>query len=431
MASILNISKTKCHQFKTIDKREFNQCDNLFVITHLGQLKQMEALIKKKLIKNSCLVILYTNANFIVPQSVHDQLSEELFDKVFFLEIPFGINKRLFRNLKIIAKSYRKLLRLINPKATYLNSFEGHYAILINIARKMKNKIILVEEGTATYKFNIKKVKKKNNFIDSSFFKNLFQATLGKLKKPKTFRGYLKFLKSIIYQLYSFAKQFYFSQAVQEKIIYYFGSKLLNTFFTPCKNFDIAYVSFPNLIDQIFNIKQIEFFSLYAEISEKSKKNAKVIVEKYGITSNDVIFVSQRYPIEPFLYIEKIKIILTKTVKPSQRIFIKLHPKESKEVFNAFKLLEKKSNGQFLLINENEFLIEPIIYVSQVKEVFGITSTVLVYAPLILEKCKSVSIAKSLIEEIKLNSSHDKKTNITEIEQHLEILYIFKNIIFI
>lgn len=134
------------------------QTDNLFVITHLGQLKQMEALITKKNLSNNGLVVLYTVANFAVPQMVHDKATASLFDFVIFVEIPFKVNQVNYFKLKKVYETYLNLLNASKPSHLYLNSFEGHYAILIDIAKQRDIKNILVEEGTATYKLNLSNV---------------------------------------------------------------------------------------------------------------------------------------------------------------------------------------------------------------------------------------------------------------------------------
>lgn len=66
---------------------------NLFVISHLGQLAQVESVIKKESLLNCTLVILYTKKNKRMPQLVRNSANKNIFKEILFLELPSFPNK--------------------------------------------------------------------------------------------------------------------------------------------------------------------------------------------------------------------------------------------------------------------------------------------------------------------------------------------------
>ena len=119
---------------------------------------------------------------------------------------------------------------------------------------------------------------------------------------------------------------------------------------------------------------------------------AEEVIKSYNISSKDILYVSQRYTLDSEEYVRTVIAILSRMIKPNQKIFIKLHPKESQKTHNKFKYMEFVSNGKFTVIEDNQFLIESVIKISNISTVIGITSTTLVYAPLVSSKTKSISI---------------------------------------
>lgn len=424
----LAISKSSACLFEdyTNSDRSFN---NLFVLTHLGQLKQMEALIKSKLIVNNCLIVLYTYKNLIVPKTVHDQYSK-VFDQVIFLEIPFGVNRIDFLKLRKLEKVYQKLIMATNPQNLYLNSFEGHYAILTSISKNKNISNILVEEGTATYKLNLKIMAedKAEDILDYDFFRSKFMATVGQTQIFKRIVKIQKYNKDFYKQSKKFLSEVTKHERCQKQLIEVVGNQHLKASLIPFKDFDKAYASFPNLIKEGFGVKDVDYFLIHEIVDEQSIEDAQKIIDQYGITDNDVLYVSQRYHLDPEQYARAVTAILTRIIKDDQRVFIKLHPKEDKKTYDSFKYLEFVSNKKFIVIEESQFLIESVIRVSRLSQLIGLTSTTLVYGPLVSPNTKSISIAQELIR-ILPNTPQNIK-GIEVIKNHLDIIKIFGNIEF-
>lgn len=400
-------------------------CQNLFVITHLGQLKQMESLIHQKNMTDNFLVVLYTNKNLEVPNNVGKQQSENLFLKVIFLEIPFGINRINFHKLSKVEESYKLLIKNSQPKTVYLNSFEGHYSVLCHIAKlnNSQTKFVLVEEGTATYKFNLTSEDKDD--LDYRFFKSQFMSTIGTTQAFKKLVKLRKNTKELAVKSKKFVQSVWNSEQVQTKIVQSFGSDAQKSSLSPIDHFDYIYASHPELLKDYFH-GNFEKFLGFGQFSEDELLMAKGIIEKYGIKRSDIIFLSQRYPIEPEMYAVTVCNHLNLLAEYDSHIYIKLHPKEGEKVLNEFKKIQSQHPKKFTVIDEPKFLIEPIIQVLNIELLVGLTSSALIYAPEISKSTKSISIANRLIIDLEKCENTDQA--ISEIKDHLSILCLFDKV---
>lgn len=425
----LNLDSSYAHLFGDYLKNP-KQTENLFVITHLGQLKQMETLIVKKNLISNGLIVLYTTANFVVPQTVHDKVAKSLFDFAVFVEIPFKINQINYFKLKTVYETYVALLNANKPKTLYLNSFEGHYAILIDIAKKRGVKNILVEEGTATYKLLSQPTTNTNreDSINFEFLKAKFMSTIGQTELFKRAVKQKKYTKDLLFQSKQFYQSLVLDEKVQEKLIETLGKGSIKSYKKPFLQFDEIYASFPNLIEQSFLAKDVQLFNIYESIDDETLALAKEVASNYDITDKDALYLSQRYTIDPIQYVNAVTPILLKVARDSRKIFIKLHPKESNKVHHAFKKITDAFPDKLILIEDNRFLVEPVIKASNIQKVIGLTSTALVYAPLISHHTQSISIAQALIDN--LPKTEQNTIGSTTIKEHLEILKIFDNIQF-
>lgn len=405
------------------------QVDNLFVITHLGQLKQMETLIHKKQLRSNGLAVLYTRANFIVPQTVHDKVNPSLFEFAIFIEIPLKINQANYFKLSKIYDIYSSLMTASSPQCLYLNSFEGHYAILIALASKQNVKKALVEEGTATYKLaSSNPVPVEKQGLDYQFFKDKFMQTIGQAEMFKRLVKQKKYTKDLFVK----SKQFYESVVLDEKIqsiiIDLLGKDAIKAHKKPFLEFDEIYASFPDLIQKSFDADHVYAFNIYEAIDDETMSLAKEVVEVYDITSQDALYISQRYMMDPTQYVNTLIPALLAITESNRRVFIKLHPKESNKVYKAFQKLVKAFPDKLFLIEDNRFLVEPVIKASNIQKVIGLTSTTLVYAPLISKNTQSISIAQYLIDN--LPKTEQNLVGCKVIQEHLEILKTFNNIDF-
>lgn len=431
MVDAINLSRNNVKLLNDFNNLKFDSvCVNLFIITHLGQLKQMEALIKKQNIRKNYLLVLFTNKNLVIPQIVHNSFNSNLFKKILFLEIPFGVNRFEYKKLIDLEKRYKDIIQSISPRFVYLNSFEGHYSILISIAKDNDSLVYLVEEGTATYKICL------NNYIDENnkelnyiFIKDKFMQTIG---QTQLFKGMIKTYKNsrdFSKQSKMFIKSLWFSQPLQKMILKQMGTDASKKALIPATNFDKVYSAFPHLLDNVFDGDK-EYFFVYDNFDEQELILADGIIKKYNIQSEDVIYLSQRYFSDSELYVLIVCDILNTIVDSNKHIFIKLHPKEKEDVLNIFKICVAKYKNRFTIIDDFNFLIEPVIVKSKINTVIGLTSTTLIYANLLSNNIESISIAKLLMTELRLKGCAEMEV-FRLLDSHLDILNLFNKVLII
>lgn len=445
----LNLSRESAINFNCIDVVDF-QTNNMFVVTHLGQLKQMESLIRLKELQKNTLIVLYTQKNYKVPQSVHDSFSD-LFDKVIFLEIPFGLNQYNYFLYRNIERKYLSLIQNIQPLNIFLNSFEYHYSLLCALSKKFGIPLALVEEGTATYKLLSNESKSVTySMVLDDLKKNLIN-TIGQTQHVKKVVRFSKsyrelsffdfFIKDYLLnpdltkynkQFYKSVKRFYAkapgNEALHKALISELGSEQLKLSLLPNLSFNIAYVSHPELIKKKFNIDSVEFFFAHALNDVDSVAYAKSIIKKYDISASDVLYVSQRYFIDPIAYLHFFEQCIVPIANPGQKIFIKLHPKEGEDTLSIFRKYALNSNGNIVLIEESQFLIETVIRVVGFESVVGLTSTVLMYTPLISPQTKVISVANLLVRFFEQSNENIKNDIVLNIKNHAAILENFKKV---
>lgn len=358
----------------------FKVSEHLFVISHLGQLAQIEAFIEHKKLVDNFLVVLYTARNMTMPKLIEAKYNEKKFKGIFFLKLPNSPNMLHLKKLFLMQRRYREIIDRIKPKSLYVLSFEGHYNLLLAYAKSKRSKVFLIEEGTATYKKDIPQIVKS--------------------KKEKLTILSIKYLP-------------------------FFNS--LEVVLTRYIDFDKLYVSFPKLAQKQFQTDHTEYFFAYNTIEKSS--SIQELVDKYNISSNDFIYVNQRYSIENEEFASAIVTTLMQFSKYSRgKVFIKMHPKDSSELTKLFKQ-EISIQGVeeiIILISESEFLIEPAIALVRVRGIIGLTSTVLVYAPMVSSTTQVYSIVPVFLDKIIVSSYN--QNGIDAIYEHFEILHNFDHI---
>jgi len=358
--------------------------DNLFIVSHLGQLRQVEALITQKNLKNSGLVLLYTEMNLSIANMVESSYASNLFSIFKKIKLPIRPNKIDISKLLNIRKKYISLLKEIKPKKLYVLSFEGHYNLLLSYAKSKAILVYLIEEGTATYKESDSKI-------------------IG--KKEKLNRILIKCTP--------------FFSSLRETLVRF-------------ENFDKIFGSFPKLLENRFHNSNVEYFFVYNRIKENDIV-VKKMIDNYNISTDDFIYLNQRYEINKKEYVLTIiEILLEFNKKFNGKVFIKMHPKDSVELIEYFAVEIKKMGigDRIILIKESKFLIEPtIIMLNKIQGVIGLTSTSLVYTPIISKETKVYSIASILLD--KIDNSLDNKNGISLIKNHFDILKSFEHIYFL
>lgn len=360
------------------------KCDNTFVLSHLGQLKQVDTMIKFENLKNNLIIIVYTEANLEMPNLILEQYDREIIDNAVLFKLPRLVNNLSIFKIFHLERIYKKLLETIDiQNSIYLMSFEGHYGIFAHLAKEKNIRLDLVEEGTATYK--LQKVDSK--IINTSPVVNIL---------PKT-----KFLLSVFPFLYDTKRLIFLS-------------------------FDTIYAGFLGPLESVFDVKNVVKYFAHSNI-DTSK--VEILVSSYGITKDDYIYVNQRYPINEKEFSSIILDILYAFVKDTKaKVFIKMHPKDTPSLIKAFQntIMRNNVDKKIVLVTDKSFLIEPVISLVKPKVVLGLTSTSLVYTSLVSPKTKVVSIAPLFLDGVRKNIANTNGVQV--IENHFSIMKNFQNI---
>lgn len=112
---MLQLTRKNAIDMFDIKNRPSNSFDNLFVISNLGQLHHVQGLIEKFNFHKNCLLVVYTESNYHVPQLIHDDYSK-VFECVIFLELPKSPNSYSIKKILKIKNSYNQLLLHITTK---------------------------------------------------------------------------------------------------------------------------------------------------------------------------------------------------------------------------------------------------------------------------------------------------------------------------
>ncbi|QLB12718.1 alpha-2,8-polysialyltransferase (POLYST) [Bisgaardia hudsonensis] len=337
------------------------KCDNLFVVSNLGQLNQAHSLIKKERFKNNFLLILYTSKNKVMPEIVKKNVDSGLFSSFAVFRLPNKPSQINIKNAIYINNSYRNIINTLKIKNLFIQSFERHYALLASYAKSKNIKVNLIEEGTGTYRYST-----------IHEFNRIFKESLSwKERKQMYCIKHLCFFKNIRPML----------------SIYH--------------DYNTIYAAFPHLVPDFFTFRKKEYFFLYDNI--KIGEDIRDIKLKYNITSNDIIFLNQRYKFTSLqCYAKSLLLLLSEfSLKYKCNVFIKLHPKDSEEFKVTLRnYLKKYKIRSIILIDFYGFTIEPLLIMVKPRFVLGMTSSGLIYSSLLSKTIQSATIYPILREKI-------------------------------
>lgn len=363
---------------------DYRRTENLFIISQLGQLTQYQELIKQQQRQNNVLIVLYTKKNHVMPHLIANKADASLFNSIRLLCLPSSPMRINAKNYMIMRNSYKYLINRIRPKNLFISSFEKHYALLARYALSRKIPVHLVEEGTGTYRYN------SEQQANAEIAKNL-----NKHEKKQL----LKINLLPIYQ----------SLRGCDNIFNQFSS---------------IYVAYPELVKDVFHCQNIQPFSVYNNIEFSPQLFAFIQAHKFS--SQDILFLAQRYSINEQAYIDTLLEILQGYAEKYQtRIFIKLHPKEREQTKATYQQKIGKAQNMHLL-TDNLFSAEELIAKTQPQRVIALTSTGLIYTKLISKRTQAISIYP-LFKQMITDKLADL-TELNEVESHYAILAKFPSI---
>lgn len=364
---------------------------NIFVVTRLGQLRNVHGLIKQLDLKENVLLIFYTEDNMDNLDSLRKNIYKNDFKKTIYLKLPYRpLSTTLSKCKKIYEDLQRTFTQIMKDREggnLFLANIDNFYKYFERIAEQKKLKLILFEEGLTTYRVF-------DPTLSREFTRRDVYSSLKRVLKyaKKTF---VAIVMSILYFLSWLTKRniFDYIKSIRIPKKYRYGH---------IDHFDEAYVCFPNKLramggeGRIGKIKKLDFFVDSSDIQKLTK----------DFPENSVLLINQRY-IPYDIHFNIIFDILER--QGEKNVIIKFHPKEEQKMY-AVHLEEAIKKHPKLKVKSlygyDHVPVENLIPSGKFKRVYSITSSSLLYIKLIDPKMEVISIGKSY-KELCLSSKYN------------------------
>ncbi len=376
---------------------------NLFVITGVGQLRNIYGFISEYHAVDNMLIVLYTEQNVSVVKNIQSNVVDGVFREIYYLKQPLKTLNWTRQKGKTIWKAYDEQINRLKEAYGLQNLFlcnrDNYYYFFKRLTHKYGLSLNMLEEGLTTYRLfqeewdahhtqtsgedlkrelkNMSKALKNFGKAFVKFFCNLFSLIFH--------RDLLRDLK----QLAARANRYRYG------IIY---------------KFDNYYVCYPEIV-QKYRPKEKTIYPL----TFRTEQSEIQFVD--DLNEENILFVNQKYGIN---YSDHFRIIFTLLYNYGiKKIYIKFHPREDKEaVFSMVDLYRPMFPGMEIRLVENadSIPVEDLLVSNNIKKVIALTSSSLFYAKLIKPDIETYSIAQeyaALCDKIEI-PSRKQKTFLTD-----------------
>jgi len=356
--------------------------NNIFAISRVGQLRNIQGYIEQYNAKNNILIIMDTinKDDVALIDNINKNIDHKKFKEVIYFEIPERPLSVTKKKCKEIYENLTTLLYSLYKKYHYQNiilcNTDNYYKYFEVITKDKNLNLILLEEGLTTYRMFAKNIEKNFNFRD---IKSAVRRVFTNLKQLIIDLGVLtlKFLSWVLQiNIFEFVKH----HRVPKK--YRYGN---------IDYFKEAYVCFPEKMktlttrEEIGEVKKLNFFI--------NRNIDRTITDR--LEDNMILFVNQRY-----IPYEKHFNIIFEILERNRitKFFIKFHPKESKNKYSRYlkDAMQKFPNLEVKILKGMDHIpAEDLMVTGKIKRIIGITTSTLIYSELINPNIEVLSIADS------------------------------------
>lgn len=369
---------------------------NVFVVSRLGQLRNVQNFIKQFDAKENILIIQYSVADGPILKNMIEICERNLYVEVIYLKLPKQpLHVRKKKNIKMYNSIQQTLNYILEEKYEFNNLFLCNADKWYSYYEKVKKdeglsfKINLLEEGLTTYIVSADPEYQADPTIPISI-KDI-KKSFKDIKKPiKKLFNSIKTLIVKIIVLFLNLISIVFRTNLTKKIKDFILSKTMDDKykFSYIKHFDEAFVCFPEkLMQNNFSIDKVEKLNFKFNDISKNK-----YVEQ--LDTNYTLFINQKY----INYRQHFEILFKIFTEMNLKdVYIKLHPKEDKNVVtkNINACLEEYPNLNVKIIhNLDSTPIEDIIYNCKFKKIVGLTSSALLYCNELIKDIDIISVAE-------------------------------------
>lgn len=354
---------------------------NLYVITGVGQMRNVCGYIEQYGAVDNYAVVLYTPINYAVVQNLRDSGIDDKFKSVYYLELPERFSEeQLVKSVKIYHR-FDNMLKTMKRKYEIQNLFlcmpTGHYSFMGGLAKKYKLSINLLEEGLATYRVFVQEQDAKQKVISPSDIKWRLSVILQPVKIVLRYIVDILLLPvDCISMLSKKDLSYYIKRFIKKCFRYKYGI---------IEKFDHTYVCFPDKLDPSFLKK-----------NDVEKLNFNYTNDPWRFTDGDednVLFVNQQYIGYKKHFQAVFSIFRDMGLK---KVYIKFHPKEDlnsfRDILNDYIRMYRDIEIIPLMEGAN-IPVENLLVTNKISKVIGLSSSTLFFAPIVKPDIETVCIA--------------------------------------
>ena len=360
---------------------------NAFIITRLGQLRNVHTLIEQNSLKHNVLVIMFTPRDKTLLLNLQSACREELFDDVLYLKLPKFPLRLNRKKSEAIYTGMEEILKGLSGEFSvnelYLCNIDNYYVYFERIIKERGYPIAinLLEEGLTTYKITSgQSLEKKENPPNKNDVKKAWNGFKRALRKFIVSSGILvlQCISFVIRKpLVSYAHKIWIRLTVDKE-----------RRFGIISDFNKVYVCFPEMVKDTGAINYASVQKLQIKFNKAEDETVEAEVKGYP-----AIFVNQKY----VNYASHFRIVFQIFDEMGiDKVLIKLHPKENTQIVeeNIMKMQAQYTNIDVkILSGAGQIPAEDLVYSYGIKKTIGLTSSALIYLNAALKGTQVISIA--------------------------------------
>ncbi|HEY5506056.1 MAG TPA: polysialyltransferase family glycosyltransferase [Coriobacteriia bacterium] len=389
---------------------------NLFVVTRVGQLRNVQTFIKERGATNNHLAVLSTDDNPTLRTGITSNVETGLFEEVIHIVLPLRpVAQSGHKNAVIYGLLEDLLVRMTGDAGVenlYLCNSDNFYVFFQRIPETLGLALTLnlLEEGLGTYANAGRRRYVRDVSVDWNEVKRRGRmARLDGLRHPRAIAALLHTLVSWVLpggDPIRLAKDAWARSTVTPK--YRYGL---------ITHYDNAYVYFPDRIYsdnmRIDNVEKLGFVIVPQTPPEMFD----------SVEDGAVVFVSQKYlPRRPYVYYSVVLDILTEMRVGT--VYFKFHPREnhSATLYEWDQAVREHPDVDVRTTHEISAIpVEELMMSGKVSRVIGLTSTALMYGSAFFPDVDVISIG-SRFRDLADSETYDvTKRALSEFSRDLEI----------
>ena len=356
--------------------------DNLFVLTSVGQLRNICGFIDQYHAAENAAVVFYTVRNLGVVSNIKKELQGGYFKDVQYVRLPEKLLDESKSKSKVLYQRLENLIRDNGEKYKTKNLFlcmpNAHYSFLEKICKKNNISVNLIEEGLATYRIFLKEKDEKNHKIGAKDLRANVKRIFRSLYK--VFASLIELFINLISLITRINILYYIRKLIDKPKKYKYGL---------ISDFDSVYVCYPELMKSLnkhaSNVQELKFNYKDEDIKFTSDEDEE-----------NILFINQKYGVR---YKEHFPIVFSilQDMGGVKKVYFKFHPKEDPETFMEIfdEAKEKFPELEIITLDELSHVpAENLLNTNNITKIIALTSSSLFFSKKVKEDIETISIAE-------------------------------------